>query len=354
MAGVGLKIKVDDFNNLQEDVEKILGSSFTTDPQFGYGQPVRSSQVTVSDKVSVSDFSALRADIVNIALHQTGTLPSDAVGEDNLITPIEDEIIRFDTTDEPFDQYVNLTTTLLSNTFDINENYRQTVNILVDSDDPDTETPILRNWDPALGEQWGVEDTGIEVTVTVDFSSAGAARHFFNSGGKIQFSSRRYGGTVSGGTQTIRAQNENWSNFLLLNVGTREFGGNTPGTGVSPSNGLNFYRLRSTYQDPFVDLSSSSVYSNNYFQIWARTPDVADNDDGEAKTIEFTVRWIDDHVPILDSPVDGVDGTIELYIQSLEPVQTLFPSGQWEVERPTITSFTDITTVDPSNRSATP
>lgn len=334
MAGTGLSIRAVDYNDLQSDVEELLGTS--SSGTYGYGQTVRSSPVEEDDKVTINEYNNLRTDLLNIAFHQTGSLPSDTIGSGNLLSLNAGEKIEFDATDEPFNQYVNNLVTYRSNRFNVFSGNTRTVNIV------DDETPISRTWDNTLGEYWRY---GIECTVTVSFNSAVAARHFFNSGGKIRFSSRRTGGTTSGGTSTIRAQNESWSSLLQTTVGNRDFGGNTPGTGTSPLTGENFYRLTNTFVNPFVDISASGDYSSNRFLIYARTPAIANNSSGTASVIEFYIRWLDLHTAnSLDGP-DGIDGTMELFVNSVEPVQSLLPSGSWLLETPTIQSQTQITNV---------
>lgn len=329
MAGVGLKITAQDYNDLQSEVELILGTSNsgTSTAQFGYGQTVRSSQVDTSNKVTASDIANLRIDLVNINVHQTGSVPVDAVGSGNLTSVTEDEKIRFDATDFPLDQYVPFIANVKTNRFDIASGFQQTEGI--DS--------VSRTWEGGA-DVWGVSDTGIETVIDLTWPTSAEARHYFNSGGKIQFNSSRSGGTETGDAQTIASQNNNWTTFLRDVVGTQQFGGNT-----SP---LDFYQLTNSYQT-FVDLNQSGAYSASYFQIAARTPDEANNNDGNADRIEFRIRWIDDHVPQFDSPVDGVDGTIELNFISLEPIQTLLPTGNWTVTTPSLNNTPEITSVDP-------
>jgi len=334
MAGTGLSITAADYNDLQSDVEELLGTSDTG--TFGYGQIVRSSPVDTDDKVTINEYNNLRTDLLNIAFHQTGSLPSDTVGSGNLVTVNVGEKIEFDVTDDPFNQYVNNAATYRSNRFDVFSGNTRTVNLV------DEANPIERNWDPAIGDYWKY---GIECTVTVSFNSAVEARHFFNSGGKIRFSSRRKEGTTTGGTSTIRRQNENWSALLQSTVANRDFGGNTPGTGTSPLNGLNYYRLTDSFVVAFANVSASGDYSANNFQIFARSPGISNNSSGTARDIEFRIRWIDSHTENSLTAPDGVDGKIELFVNSVEPVQSLLPFGNWTLSTPTISSQTEITNI---------
>ena len=66
------------------------------------------------------------------------------------------------------------------------------------------------------------------MTAQITFVSADAARYFFNSGGKIRFSSSRTRGSST-------SQNNAWTN-VLNSAGTIEFGGDTEN--------LDFYILK--------------------------------------------------------------------------------------------------------------
>jgi hypothetical protein len=150
----------------------------------------------------------------------------------------------------------------------------------------------------------------------VSWPTANDARHFFNSGGELRFSSSRSGGTTSGGAGTIAAQNNEWTNFLANTVQTRAFGGNKPVTGTGSLTGTNFYRLANTYTNPWYSATAGGAYSLSTFRISARAVDIANNSSGGATTIEFLVEWIDDHVGVSGGP-DGVDGTLTLSVSEL-------------------------------------
>jgi hypothetical protein len=68
---------------------------------------------------------------------------------------------------------------------------------------------------------------------------------------------------------------------------------------------------------------------------------VADNSSGTATSLRFLVEWVDNHPGGLNP--DGVDGTLNLAVSSLESSGVLQPSGAgtFVVESPTITA-TDI------------
>jgi hypothetical protein len=208
-----------------------------------------------------------------------------------------------------------------------------------------------QTWPGVYGSYWV---SRIQSLITVGFTTADKARGFFNSGCEIRFTSSRSGGTASP-TNTANVgwrQNESWTNFLAT-VAPR-FGGNLPNTGIDPNDGSNFYRLSNAFVTPFYNVSASSPYGSNSFKVWARTPDIADNSNGGATTIQFLVEWVDaytDPVPGGGLPAssfppgDGVDGTITLACSTLEATGVLQPvgTGNFTVESPTV-SIGTITT----------
>ena len=180
-----------------------------------------------------------------------------------------------------------------------------------------------------------------ECTITISFNSAAEARHFFNSGSLIRISSSRTGGTTSGSSSTIAAQNNSWTN-LLTTAGDIDFGGGLPGTGVNPNNGQNYFRCRNSF-DTYNTETDSSPYGANDWFLQARTPSVADNSNGTASTLEIKSIWDDGHVPIGRATVDGVDGTLGISVTTVEARGLLFPSGPlFQVSSPTVT-FSAIT-----------
>ena len=117
---------------------------------------------------------------------------------------------------------------------------------------------------------------------TVTFASANAARHFFNSGGKIKFAFSR-----SGGSSTD--QNTSWTN-LLSGVGTVTFANTASGS----SGSLGFENLTGSDQAIFNSAVGSGDYSANDVNINAKisgaviTMEVDFNDDHVAETGTFT------------------------------------------------------------------
>jgi hypothetical protein len=73
---VNAKIRRVDYNNIRTKVTDVLGVGSI---DYGYGQTVRSSAVSESNKVTVNEWGNLYYDIVNCYVHQTGAGPASPV-----------------------------------------------------------------------------------------------------------------------------------------------------------------------------------------------------------------------------------------------------------------------------------
>ena len=318
---VGDIIDKDDYNSIQTIVQRVLG---TGSSNSGYGQPVLSSPVSAGQKVSVQEWDNIRNDIINIYRHQNGTIPS-------LPSAVEAQKIRYNTSNSVWNKFLTQIQTLDATRFNVGSQQFTTTNY-----GTQTRTTLWREKCTCL--------------ITLTWSSAAKARHYFNSGGSFSFVSSRTGGTTSGGTGTIASQNTAWTN-LLNSAGTDVFAGNRPGTGVNPNNGQNYFRLGGSYQIVYTQ-SSSSPYGANTYRIRARTPGVSDNSNGTARTVQFLVEWIDGHDSNEVGP-DGVDGTLSIALSSVDPLFNLVPANNTPVtiEKPSV-SFGNITSVNVSPTDA--
>ncbi len=312
MPAVNDKISKTDYNNIRDKVAKVLGTSLTSDATYGYGQVLQSSQVSESTRITINDIANLRYDIINAWTHLNGAAPSSPA----LVTVTEGATIRYNLTDAPVSQFDTFANTLLANRLNSpHSSQRITVN----------KGTTSSTWPGPYGSFWVSLAT---CTITMTFSSAERARHFFNSGGTISFSASQSGGS---GT----SQNTSWRN-LLASIGSRTWGGNTPGSGVSPGDGQNFYRCTNTFGQ-WYSASASSPYGSNTYKLYARTPFVANNSTGTANVVEFKVEFVDGHVGIAGGP-DSVDGTFTIAAETLESFGVLQPitAGNFTVESPTV------------------
>ena len=306
------KIFKADYNNIRNKVVDVLG---TGAGNSGYGQPVRSAAVSESDKVTINEWGNLYYDIVNCYVHQTGAAPGSPS------SAVENATIAYRST-QPNYQYDDYANVIVANKFTIAGSQSFTTAYGTTS----------RTWPGIYGSYW---NSVISCTITAQWTTAAAARYFFNSGGEIRFSSSLTGSTAN-------AQTISWTT-LLSGSGTPAFGGNKPGTGTSPSDNTNFYRLTNAYS-VWTSSSGSGAYTSNVWRIQARC-NVVNNTAGGATQIEFLVQWIDGYVdpfpPIAENPPPGdeVYGTVNLSVSTLAAIGTLVPSGAgaFAVSQPTIT-----------------
>jgi hypothetical protein len=304
-----IKIRTVDYNNIRTKAINLLGAGLV---DVGYGQTVRSPAVSESSKVTVNEWANLRFDIVNVWKHQFGSLPP-------IDAPQANTLVRANTTNQPYKQYDNFVNILTANRFGIHSSQAITRNKATTS----------TTWPGVYGSTW---TNTLFCTVTASWTTATAARHFFNSGSEIRFNSSRTGGSSI-------PQNNSWTT-LLTSIGTKAFGANKPGQGTSPATGQNWYRLSDSFQI-WETTSATSPYAANTYRILARTPTVANNSSGTASSIEFRIEWVDGHVDIGTGP-DFVDGTVSLAVTTLEASGILEPitAGSFTVETPTITAGT--------------
>lgn len=307
------KIVIADYNSIRSKVVSILG---TGSADSGYGQPLRSSDVSVSSKVTVNEWSNLYYDIVNCYVHQTGAVPPSAS------VATEGATVRYDATTSPITQYDTFANSIVSNKFSVDSSQLFTTN----------HGTSTQTWPGVYGSYWNAT---ISSTVTVSFTSANAARYFFNSGGEIRFTSSLTGSTAND-------QTTNWTSFLT-SVGTKTFSATKPNTGTEPNDNTNFYRLTNTYS-VWTSSSSSSPYTSNVYRIQAKS-NVVDNSSGTATEIQFLVQWIDGYVasgpavPENPPPGDEVYGSINLSVTTAAATGVLVPSGagNFTVETPSVT-----------------
>ena len=135
-------------------------------------------------------------------------------------------------------------------------------------------------------------NTSVTHTFTVTYASANAARHFFNSGGKIKMAFARSGGSSTN-------QNTSWTNLfsdlgtVSLNAnGTTISGSSQGGNGANGSRG--FHQLTATPAEILNTTSSTADYTANDLDIKASlsgavvTITITLNDDHTAETGTYT------------------------------------------------------------------
>ena len=311
------KIRVADYNAIRSTVIDNLG---TGSGPFGYGQALNSSAVAEGTKLTVTHIDQLRNDIINAWTHIFGTAPTPT-------TVVEGGKVRFNSSNAPVDAYQAIANTINSNRFTVAGSQSAT-NVPT--------VPSSTTWPGIYGASW---TSLIQCTVTATWPDANQARHFWNSGGQIRFTASRTGGTNNN-------QNNAWTG-ILSSAGTRSYGGNNPGTGVSPNDGQNWYRCTNSRQ-LWYSLSGSSPYGSNTYKIYARTLDAAsgNNSTGTARQGEWHIEFVDNYVDPGQHPsnplpdyIDSVDGTFSIAVSLLYATGILVPLtlGNFSVTLPVVT-----------------
>jgi hypothetical protein len=273
---VGSRIEDTDYNAIRAKIVNIMGPG---SGQFGYGQSIVSSEVDRGFPITKDQWDALRFDILNARLHQDGLQPT-------IVEAVRGQPIRYNS-NQPNTQYSSQSDIAIANKFNVGSGQ-----FVIDS-----VNTVVRT------TPWS---SSISNTLTITFGNADQARWFFNSGGRIRFTSSRSGGTTT-------AQNSAWSN-LLSATGTKDF------------SAVNFYNSTTTPQVLFFN-NSSSPYAQNRYTATHRC-DVANNISGGATVITISISWVDGYIDFNPSPPpDQVSGTLSLVVEELRASGILFPTG---------------------------
>lgn len=292
MSNVTKIIDDADYNSIRKRIIAVMGNGNInpdtdfSDRTFGYGQTIISNDVTQGDVITKEHWDALRFDILNARIHQDGSTPT-------IVESVRGQAIRFGS-GSPNNQYNLQSTTAIANRLNLGAG--QFVVEAASNGSGTAVSPVTRV------TAWNSQVT---CTVNVNFDDIDHARYYFNSGGRIRFTSTR-----SGGASTL--QNSNWSS-LLSSVGTVDFSG----ISISPSV-PNFYTLTSGYQI-LVNRSGSDYYTGNNFLIQVRQ--------STSTQIQFVIQWTDNYIDRypLTPPYDVVDGTLELTVDEIRASGTLLP-----------------------------
>lgn len=223
------------YNEMQSKLALVLGNG-TGD--FGYGQPLTSSQVTKNTStVEAVHMQRLKTDVDKVYFHQN-----------NVATGISNVSVSDDITDAVYVEYINIIDNVYNNRFKYN---------ITQMTAPESGITSLRRTDWGGSEPSGAGSVDMPQTlvheVEITFNSNDHFRHFFNSGGEI-----RMRGTLSGGSG---AKYNDWKAMLAsLNTLTLNYLNSTGGSGTSFAVGA--FDLTSTYQTLWTK-AGSGVYDNN-------------------------------------------------------------------------------------------
>lgn len=288
---IGDFISATDYNTIRTKIQNVMAIGAGN---FGYGQTTFSSLISAGNSVTKNQWDALRYDIYNAILHQTGSAPS-------LTTVSVGDVIRYGASQPNF-QYDTIADQATANRFNLGTGQFVTEAI--------NTTSFSSSWYQSVSS-----------TTSITFATAEQARFFFNAGGKIRFASSRTGGNGE-------AQNASWSN-LLSTAGAQAFAGSLAG--------VNFFSLTSSYQT-FAEVSGSSAYSNNKWRLEASC-NVSSNTLGTANIVNFRITWLDGYADTAGPPPgDLVDGTLTLTVDQVRPAGFLQPSGTFTTIGPASSS----------------
>jgi hypothetical protein len=293
------RIAATDYNAIRNKIVGILG---TGSGQQGYGQPISSAAVFAGNNITKNQWDLLRFDLVNAKIHQDGVLPS-------IVTISSGDFIGYGA-GYPNTNYDAIAEQAILSKFNIGAG-RSVLSLATMTGQ--TSTGVI--------SRTGSWTTQSQCTLTMTFATADDARYFFNSGGKIRFTSSRTGGTTS-------AQNTQWTNLLGTTVGTVNFGAQTPAI-------TNFYTLTTSYQQWYT-ISASSPYAANFYNLEAlcNCTDPT-NVNGTASTVTFRITWSDSYVDVDPTPPgDLVDGTLSLTVEEFKASGSLIPSGSFAITSP--------------------
>lgn len=290
---LGTNVLAAQYVAIQNKAESMIGTGSGT---LGYGQTVQSSDVFTGNLITKTQWDQIKFDIINIKLHQDGTIPP--VVNVNVGDPI------------------GFGSSAPNTNYDIILNDAIAKRFLIAA----SQSVVAAKASQTYSTPWA---TQAQATLTVTFANATQARYFFNSGGKIRFTSSLVGAATS-------SQITAWVNFLN-SVGTRGFGADTDPT-------VNYYTLTNSYQTYYQNFLSSS-YSANGYRLEART-NVSNNATGTATQLEIRVTLLDSYVDpdvasgASFSPGDVVNGTLTISVSELKASGQLQPSGTFSITSP--------------------
>lgn len=284
---VGALIEASHYNAIQAKIALVMGSG---SGDYGYGQAVSSSSVSQNGKITVAQWNNLREDIRKAREHITGVAignysPSDVgyTAGNDLKIPTTSIKIK----EEDRNAYMTMADYVTTNRLAIPPAGQATREDLV-----------------AAQQRTALWSGVVSQTITVTFDDANAARYYFNTGSRFEFSS-----TFVNNDGVVGGKGSTW-NTLLTNMGTIYFNYNdVTCTGTGTTSSIGWSDLTTSDQLVFEKYVSGSTYYPNRYQILARAP--------TSNTIVFTIVWRDDSgQPNAPWGTDeNVNGTLTSYAQ---------------------------------------
>ena len=274
----------------------------------GYGQSIASSQVGQSDKISVAQWNNLRNDIIRCRQHQTGSnLGSKAPEDAGYLAGFD---LPIPTTSKQVKESWRAAYMAMATDCDTNRLTAPPPSGEATRADLVTQQIRTTAWNGRISQ-----------TIVVTFPSADEGRYFFNTGGQIEFSADRSGGTAG-------LKNVTWST-ILSNMGTIKFNYDvTSCTGTGYTSTIGWYDLTTSDNLIFEKDAPSGAYAPNKYFIYARVNSTTDRRIGY-----FTIWFADDsgQPPSYPDPGFGIDENVDGVLTST--VQVYRASGT-NVTRP--------------------
>lgn len=287
------------YNALRTLVNKILGDSVLSTPNYGYGQTFSTTAVTgnfnvnqsATDKITAEQYENLYIDLIRLRVHQVGSAA--------VINPFVEG--GFDT--NPSADVITLA--YIQELEALSQNI-ETDRFLIDAATQAAEVNLLTS---SRGPGWNGTITHV---AKITFANAQRRRQFFNAGGEIRFNaSINYAGSES---KTV-----DWQT-LLSAMGTISFKANqtVSNNGVGSSYSIGNYNLTSAYQLCY-DQTGGAVYANNRYRI--RALQLNDSE------IQFSIEFVDG-LPNSGSTIDeNVLGNITSDLRLLQPDGSVIING---------------------------
>lgn len=147
----------------------------------------------------------------------------------------------------------------------------------------------------------GTWQTSATFTFTVTFTSADAARYFFNAGGRLKITSAGPGGSGRSGDWTTLCTACGTINIGYLNT-TKTGGSGTPDILLNASDG-GFWNLTGTAVNHFRQFSATTTYTQNYLNVSAQVSGTAGSNGGLGTTLTIVVTHQDDDSNVFQQTV---------------------------------------------------
>lgn len=288
----GQEILANDYNTFVDLVNEVYadsnsGSLVLGTGDFGYGQTPAILQVSPTDIITASQWTALFDAMNACAVHQgvsMGIVPT-SITSGSVIVAI--------TGGSGVDSVINA---LRASRLSINlaqANVTTNGTKLLESRTADWTNTITHEFD-------------------VVFGSTNEARYFFNSGGEVRWSAEYTPGIPDEGNEEIDWQSN------ILDIGTLKFGADFATADAGAQTGIGYYELTTTYQTILSkSIAGTGVYSSFYYTSEEVRVEVRAQDSSQS-TIRFRVSFISD--PAADRVLNG---TLNSYVDQLRSVGTI-------------------------------